>query len=349
MAMADVTIFGAGISGLTLAWTCVQRGAKVQIWDKRAPGAGASGGLVGALAPHVPEQWIPKKAFQLESLLMAEPFWAEIGATAGKDPGYSRSGRLQAIADGAGLLLARSRHENAKVLWEGQARWDVIRAEQAGSWAPRSESGWLVHDTLTARLNPRFACAALVAAIKAEGGCILTGDTPPEPEGKIVYATGYEGLLKFSEVLGQEVGNGVKGQGALLKYDAGNGPQIFANGVHVVPHSNGTVAVGSTSERYFDNPNEVDEQLEAVIEKAMQAVPVLRGAEVVDRWAGVRPRAKTRAPMIGAVPGAQDVFISNGGFKIGFGMAPKVSTIMADLILDGIDTIPDDFRVEASL
>ena len=347
--MADVTIFGAGIAGMTLAWTCLQRGAKVQIWDKRAPGAGASGGLVGALAPHVPEQWIPKKAFQLESLLMAEPFWAEIGAAAGKDPGYSRSGRLQAIADGAGLLLARSRHENAKVLWEGKARWDVIQATQAGSWAPRSESGWLVHDTLTARLNPRLACAALVAAIESEGGQILTGNTPPDLEGKIVYATGYEGLLEFSEAMGREVGNGVKGQGALLKYDAGKAPQLFAEGVHVVPHSNGTVAVGSTSERYYDTPGVVDEQLDAVIEKAMRVVPVLQGAEVVDRWAGVRPRAKTRAPMIGPVPDTKGVFISNGGFKIGFGMAPKVATIMADLILDGIDTIPDDFRVEASL
>jgi hypothetical protein len=30
-------------------------------------------------------------------------------------------------------------------------------------------------------------------------------------------------------------------------------------------------------------------------------------------------------------------------------MAPKVAQVMADLMLDGIDTIPDDFRPEASL
>ncbi|WP_107497369.1 FAD-binding oxidoreductase [Thalassobius sp. I31.1] len=349
MAMADVTIYGAGIAGLTLAWCCVQRGAKVQIWDKRAPGVGSSGGLVGALAPHVPENWNPKKAFQFESLMMAEPFWAEIGAAAGMDPGYSRSGRLQPIADGAALLLARSRRENAKVLWEGQARWDVIPADQAGAWAPDAPGGWLIHDTLTARLSPRKACAALTAAIRAEGGVLLSADQEPEPEGKAIYATGYEGLLELSEVFEKPVGNGVKGQGALLKYDAGDAPQLFADGVHIVPHANGTVAIGSTSEREFDSPDSTDEQLDAVIEKALNAVPVLRGAEVVERWAGVRPRAKSRAPMIGAVPGAQDVFVSNGGFKIGFGMAPKIATIMADLVLDGVDNIPDDFRVEANL
>ncbi|MDG1068243.1 MAG: FAD-dependent oxidoreductase, partial [Sulfitobacter sp.] len=40
---------------------------------------------------------------------------------------------------------------------------------------------------------------------------------------------------------------------------------------------------------------------------------------------------------------------ANGGFKIGFGMAPKVAQVMADLLLDAKDTIPKGFRVEDSL
>ena len=44
-----------------------------------------------------------------------------------------------------------------------------------------------------------------------------------------------------------------------------------------------------------------------------------------------------------------DWFIANGGFKIGFGMAPKIGEVMADLILDGVDHIPNDFRARASL
>ena len=72
-------------------------------------------------------------------------------------------------------------------------------------------------------------------------------------------------------------------------------------------------------------------------------------AEIIDRWAGIRPRARTRAPMLGAWPDRAGHFIANGGFKIGFGMAPKVAQTMADLILDGRDTIPAAFRVEANL
>jgi glycine/D-amino acid oxidase-like deaminating enzyme len=48
--------------------------------------------------------------------------------------------------------------------------------------------------------------------------------------------------------------------------------------------------------------------------------------------------------MLGAWSGKPGEFIANGGFKIGFGMAPKVGEVMADLILDGRDTIPEAFR-----
>ena len=46
--------------------------------DPHGVAAGASGGLVGALAPHVPENWNDKKAFQFDSLIMAEGFWGDV-------------------------------------------------------------------------------------------------------------------------------------------------------------------------------------------------------------------------------------------------------------------------------
>ena len=48
-------------------------------------------------------------------------------------------------------------------------------------------------------------------------------------------------------------------------------------------------------------------------------------------------------------PVTPDWFVANGGFKIGFGMAPKIGQVMASLILEGEDHIPDDFRASASL
>ena len=83
MTRCDVTVLGAGIFGLSIAWACVARGARVRVIDPHGPGAGASGGVLGALAPHVPENWNDKKAFQLNSLLRAEIFWPEVEAIGG--------------------------------------------------------------------------------------------------------------------------------------------------------------------------------------------------------------------------------------------------------------------------
>ncbi|MCK0126179.1 FAD-binding oxidoreductase [Gelidibacter sp. F2691] len=346
MAIADVTVYGAGIFGLSVAWSCARRGAKVRVIDPNGPGAGSSGGLVGALAPHVPERWNAKKAFQFDSLIMAEGLWAEVEEVSGLSPGYARSGRLQPIADERLLELARARAVEAETHWQGKAVWQVCPTSDFPDWAPISPTGFLIYDTLTARMSPRRAGAALVAAIQAKGGEIVT-EGPSE--GVEVWATGWRGLIELSEQLGKPVGNGVKGQSALLDYDARDMPQLFADAVHIIPHADGTVAIGSTSEREFHDPSSCDDALEDVIARARAACPALKDAPVIVRWAGVRPRAKSRAPMLGNHPTRTGAFIANGGFKIGFGMGPRVGELMADLVLDGQDEIPDDFRVEASL
>ncbi|MDO6729689.1 FAD-binding oxidoreductase [Marinovum sp. 2_MG-2023] len=341
--MVDVTVRGAGIFGLSVAWACARRGARVRVIDPFGPGAGASGGIVGALAPHVPENWNDKKAFQFDSLIMAADFWAEVQAVGRRDPGYLRSGRLQPLADARAVELADQRAKTAPDLWQGRADWRVVPAADHGDWAPQSSTGFLIHDTLSARIHPRRACAALVAACLAKGVEITDA---ADDAGAVIWASGVQDLDAISAAAGRTLGNGVKGQAALLRFAAADSPQLFADALHIVPHGDGTVAIGSTSERDFTNATSTDEQLDDVIERARAAFPVLQGAEVVERWAGVRPRARSRAPLLGPHPLHAGAFIANGGFKIGFGIAPKVGAVMADLVLESRDAIPADFRPE---
>ncbi|MEH6740737.1 MAG: FAD-dependent oxidoreductase [Sulfitobacter sp.] len=343
--MTDITIRGAGIFGLSIAWACVQRGATVQIIDPNGAGAGSSGGLVGALAPHVPESWNTKKAFQLESLLMTKQFWSEIAATGGKDAGYARTGRLQSIANETARAQAQRRIETARELWQDNAIWEVIPTSNT-DWQPISPDGHLIRDTLSAHIHPRRACDALVAALEAKGVNVQ----PQAPDrGAVLWATGAVGLEELNLGRSRIVGSGEKGQAALLQFDASGLPQLFSEGVHVIPHLDGTVAVGSTTERYFENATSTDAQLDDVIAAARKVIPILQDAPVIARWAGVRPRSRTRSPMLGMWPDRTGHFIANGGFKIGFGMAPKIAQVMADLILDGTDAIPDGFGVEDNL
>ncbi|MEM6758494.1 MAG: FAD-dependent oxidoreductase [Pseudomonadota bacterium] len=345
MATPDITIRGAGIFGLSIAWTCVQRGASVQVIDPNGPAAGASGGIVGALAPHVPENWNPKKQFQLESLLMAEAFWAEVAAAGGGDPGYVRSGRIQPIADAHTLDLAHSRSTSAQALWHDNASWQ-IRPTGTGPWQLDTPTGHEIFDTLSAHIHPRRACEALVAALAAHG---VTIQSKSPERGTVIHATGTAGLEALNATHTRMVGAGIKGQAALLGFALPDAPQLFVDTLHIIPHADGTTAVGSTTEREYDGPTDTDSALDAVIDRARSAVPQLREAPVLARWAGLRPRSRSRAPMLGAYPDRPGHYIANGGFKIGFGMAPKVAEKMADLVLENRDTIPPGFEVAASL
>ncbi len=338
--MADLTIMGAGIFGLSLAYVCARRGARVRVIEKRHLGAGSSGGLVGALAPHVPENWNAKKAFQFEALRMAEGFWRAVAEISSHDPGYARLGRVQPVAK-AGLELARARADGARALWQGFASWEVMRSDDAPGLPLTSPSGWVIHDTLSARLHPRRAGLALARAIERLGGEIVFGEE--RQAGAVVWATGYEGLEHLSRVLGHSIGGGVKGQSLLLRHTCPHAPQIFVDGLHIVPHGDGTIAIGSTSEREFTDPESTDSQCDALLERAIAACPTLRDAPVIEQWAGVRPRAKSRAPLMGAWPARAGHFVFNGGFKIGFAMAPALAERMADLVLNGTAEIPEGF------
>ncbi len=342
--MVDLTIRGAGIIGLTIAWEAVNRGARVRVIDPAGPGAGASGGLVGALQPHTPDVWNTKKQFQMDSLLRARSLWPEIEAVSGLATGYARAGRLQPLADDRAVTLARARAAGALENWGSAATWRVIDAKEAGAWRPPSDSGLFVHDTLSALIHPRKAVESLAQALTMKGADIAS-DGPDA--GPVIWATGWTGLRDLSDTLGRNVGAGVKGQAALLKHDAGGAPQVFASRLHIVPHLDGTVAIGSTSERSFEAPDTTDRLLEDIVARATELMPVLHGASVIDRWAGVRPRATSRAPLMGSWPGRKGHFVANGGFKIGFGVAPRMAEVMADLVLDGQDTIPDEFRLYA--
>ncbi|MEM9393649.1 MAG: FAD-binding oxidoreductase [Pseudomonadota bacterium] len=346
MAIADVTVLGAGIFGLSIAWACTLRGAQVRVIDPGGVGAGASGGVIGAMAPHTPENWNAKKQLQFDSLLMAERWWQKISAETSLDPGYARLGRVQAVTDDRALALAQARSDGAEEHWQGKANWYVVPDSEFAGWLAPTLTGFAIHDTLSARLHPRKACAAMASAL-ASRGTVFAKEA--SPEGYVIEATGVAGLNELSDAFGATVGNGVKGQGAVLSYDARTRPQLFLEGLHIVPHNNGTVAVGSTSERDYAQPQDTDKQLDELLEKARALVPALAHAPVVEKWAGERPRARSRAPMLGRHPLRPERFVANGGFKIGFGIAPAVAEMIATLVLDGKDQIPDAFRPEASL
>lgn len=324
---ADLTVRGAGVLGLSVAWEALRRGLRARVVDPGGPGAGASGGVVGALSPLPPDGWDEGRALQLEALMMAPAWWAGAAAAGGADPGYARTGRLMPLPDEA--AVARARRRGAEAARRGWA-WEVVEA--GGPLAPLSPTGLLARDALAARVDPRRAVAALVAAIRARGGEVVA--EAPE-EGIVVEATGAAGLVA------RGLGGGVKGQAARLRLPGvEREPQAYAGGLYVVPHADGTVAVGSTSEAEWVSEGP-DGLLDDVVARARALVPALAAAPVLERWAGLRPRARGGRMVLGeAAPGR---WVANGAFRTGFALAPLAARLLLDA-LEGRGAVPASWR-----
>ncbi|MFK0329727.1 NAD(P)/FAD-dependent oxidoreductase [Rhizobium sp. NPDC090275] len=345
----DLLIVGGGIMGLWAAVYAERMGIDAVLIDAGVLGGGASGGLLGALMPHMPDKWNPKKQFQFDALVALEAEVARLEAETGLSTGYRRSGRLIPLPKPHLRDIALGHSADADSHWHAGERrfhWNVIDTPDVSGWPDASQmEGGFVHDTLAGRVAPRSLTAVLAAflrrarhvriiensavhGIEAKRGIAET-DAGPIAFGHCIIAAGYQSfplLARDTAGLTQPLGQPVKGQSALLKADVDPGlPTIFRDGLYVVAHEGGHVAIGSTSENRFDAPFSTDGQLDVLVEKARALVPLLRDAPVIERWAGLRPKAIDRDPMIGAHPEHERLLALTGGFKVSFGLAHRLA------------------------
>lgn len=368
-AAPDLLIAGAGVAGLWLAVKAARAGLSIMLVERGNPGGGASGGFLGALMPHSPERWNAKKDFQFHALIDLEDEIARLEEETGACCGYRRVGRLLPLTSERSRLTATDRIAEARTNWGSRFGYEVNHTPDRGDWPNilRAPHG-VVHETLSARVSPPGLLAALLMSLAEMpnidlriGTCVeevsprdrvaRLSDGAMISFGHVALANGVDAFPMIARAAGlpeSSLGCAVKGQAALL--DAKVDPElplVYDDGVYVIAHGNGHVAIGSTSERDFDDPGSTDERLDEVVAQARKLCPLIKHAPVIRTWAGLRPRAVGRDPMLGPVPGAPAVLAMAGGFKISFGIAHR----MADCLIAGITgsdgpETPQSFSVE---
>ncbi len=370
---AALLIAGGGVMGLWAALKADRLGIDTLLVDAGPLAQGASGGLLGALMPHMPDKWNDKKQFQFEALLSLEDEVRALEAETGRSAGYRRSGRLIPLPKPHLRTIAERHEREALVNWrtgDRSFRWNAVDASPFGPAWPTADvaAAGLVHDTFAARVSPRGLTGMLVERLRRarhvriiegcgveriEGTTARLSDGTSVAFGHCIVSAGHRSfplLEMLGPPLALPLGQPVKGQAAMLKGDIDPDlPLLYLDGLYIVPHECGLAAIGSTSEDRFDEPFTTDGQIENLIARARVLAPVLKSAEVVERWAGLRPKAIDRDPMVGPHPDNDRVVALTGGFKVSFGMAHRLAEEALGAFQGRPMAMPDGFHLASHI
>src|SRR5689334_15293371 len=106
---------------------------------------------------------------------------------------------------------------------------------------------------------------------------------------------------------------------------------IRSHEVYLVPRSDGRILVGATVEEAGYDKRTVPETLQRLRDAAVQALPALAHARILEAWAGLRPGTPDDLPILGATSLA-GYFVATGHFRDGILLAPITAQVMAQII-----------------
>jgi glycine oxidase len=101
--------------------------------------------------------------------------------------------------------------------------------------------------------------------------------------------------------------------------------------VYLIPRSDGRMLIGATSEEAGFDKRTVVETIQKLRQSALDLVPRLADARILEAWAGLRPGTPDALPILGATatPG---YFVATGHYRDGILLAPITARIMTRVI-----------------
>lgn len=327
-AKPHVAIIGAGIIGLSCALELSRRGACVDIYDKSEPGRGASWAAAGMLAPGFEaagEAGAHPRLYDLcmESARLWPAFADSLEQEAGLRPGYAPGPSIAVSMDACGA--ARLDALAAAIAQRGD------RAERLSAAEARRIEPMLAPDLTGAVLiesdgqaDNRAVVLALLSALQRRGVAVRRQAVEADvlQVDAILLCAGHQDASVAP----------VKGQmAALAPLDGAPARVVRLGDVYVAPKAD-RIVVGATVEPGRSDTAIDPAAIDALIRQAARALPALAQADILERWAGVRPATPDKAPLLGRRGGA---FVATGHHRNGVLLAPVTARIMADLVLDG--------------
>ncbi len=363
-------MIGAGVVGCAVAYYLARAGVSVTLLEREAIGSGASAHATGSLSL-LGAEFTPGASFQIARASYAEfpQLVPELESATGIDLLYQRrpSLRLALDDDEAGLIKSLLAWQQPHV----KMRW--IDAGEVHAIEPRLSPAIIgaVYEDESAQLDSYRLNLALGRGAELKGAGIryreVTGLVNDGPAisgvrtaagdihcGAVVVAAGtwswaFTPWLDFPVPV-----RPMKGERLLLNYPGAPLPVLLSSPRrgHLISRTDGFTSVGSTGGRDYDRKElfwgeEFDRQptetarLE-LLRRAIDVFPDLERAELVQQLAGSRPLSPDSKPIIGPVPGRENVLLATGHATKGIHLGPITGRIVADYICRGSTRVVSD-------
>ncbi len=352
--MSDFYIIGAGINGLLVARELAREGASITLLERGKCGREASWAGGGIVSPLYPWRYSPAVT---ALATLAQAFYPalaqELINETGIDPEYQQTG----------LLMLDAGDETDALHWGQQFNQAMGKVAVASVYEkePRLARGFktALNMPLVANVrNPRL-CQALVSSLSAMANVTILenaevkhievgagrvkaltiarhghGAKVAVDESKVIACGG-----AWTKLLLSKVGYGssiepVKGEMLLYKFAA---PPLKAivlfDGRYLIPRRDGHLLVGSTLEYAGFDKTLTDTAKATLQASAASMMPDLKNTVPIAQWAGLRPGSPQGIPLIGDVPGLENMYVNAGQFRNGLVLAPASAKLLVDVIL----------------
>ena len=333
----DAIVIGAGIIGLSLAIDLNKRGLRVLVVDKGEPGREASWAAGGMLADFPLEMPASLAPLAHASARMYPEFVHEL-------EDESRL-KIDLRAEGALVFIDGARHRSG-ILPPSEALPPLAELEPDISSATIAS---LTALRLQERsVDPRHLTAAAIGAAKHRGIDFSSGDrvvalevadgkTAGVRTTKTHFAAGI--VVNCAGAWAGQIAphsfptRPVKGQMLCVVMPRKELVRhvIRTPHVYLIPRSDGRMVIGATQEEAGFDKRTVPETIQTLRQHALEVVPTLADARILEDWAGLRPGTPDSLPILGATP-TPGYFAATGHFRDGILLAPITAKIMGQLI-----------------
>jgi len=352
----DVLVVGAGITGVTTALALAEAGARVEVIERWIPAAMASGWTLAGVRQS------GRDPAELALARHAVALWQDLDEWLGKPTGYRQSGNLR---------LARDEDEapaiKALVDEQGRAGLDITLLDPAAireiapaisprvplaSWCPTDGQADPIRTSqayrqAAERLGVRFRIHTRVDRLEVRGGRFhaLVFDGDRRQAGACVLATGVHTTALLADV---GVHLPIRTAAVTVVRSAAMtpslGPVIGVAGANLAIRQQDDGRFRFTGGAEAPHAPLIEDQrrprvpvraasLAAVIERAIDVLPMLAEADVTRSWSGLLDMTPDALPVMDRVGGIDDLVVAAGFSGHGFGIGPAVGPCLAALTL----------------